>query len=99
MAANTGSYGVEAFGGESPASGPWAWPLRGQCPPTFATVSGDDPIASPRVMERRRDALKQSGIVAEFRRCRYAGHGFGTGEGKDAESWMEQAVRFGEEQS
>ncbi len=105
MAANIGSYGVEAFGGGSiprPATVVMAYTGHGRYtkndPPTFATVSADDPIASPHVMERRTDALKQAGIATEFRLYRHAGHGFGTGEGTDAEGWMEHAVRFWEGQ-
>lgn len=105
MAANLGSYGAAAFGGKDiprPSTVVMAYTGYGRYteadPPTFAVVSADDPIASPRTMERRTDALKQAGITAEFHLYRHAGHGFGTGEGTDAEGWMEHAVHFWEQQ-
>lgn len=105
MAANLGSYGAAAFGGKDmprPSAVVMAYTGYGRYteadPPTFAVVSADDPIASPRMMERRTDALKQAGIRAEFHLYRHAGHGFGTGEGTDAEGWMEHAVHFWEQQ-
>lgn len=105
MAANIGSYGVEAFGkGGIPRPATVVMAYTGHDrytkddPPTFATVSADDPIASPRVMERRIKTLKEAGIAAELRLYRHAGHGFGTGEGTDAEGWMEHAIRFWEQQ-
>lgn len=105
MAANIGSYGAEAFGGGNisrPATVVMAYTGHGRYtkndPPTFATVSADDPIASPHTMERRIEALKQAGIKTEFRLYRHAGHGFGTGAGTDAEGWMEHAIRFWENQ-
>lgn len=103
MAANLGSYGAAAFGGADiprPATVVMAYTGHSQYtkndPPTFATVSADDPIASPRIMEQRIEALKQAGIPTEFRLYQYAGHGFGTGVGTDAEGWMEHAILFWE---
>lgn len=105
MAANLGSYGAAAFGGRDiprPAAVVMAYTGHGRYteadPPTFAVVSADDPIASPRTMERRVDALKRAGITAEFYLYHHAGHGFGTGDGTDAEGWMEYAVHFWEQQ-
>lgn len=105
VAADMGSYGAEAFGGGDiprPAAVVMAYTGHDRStkndPPTFATVSADDPIASPRTMERRIEALKQAGIATEFHRYRHAGHGFGTGAGTDAEGWMEHAIRFWERQ-
>lgn len=106
MAANIGSYGVEAFGGgrlPRPSAVIMAYTGHGrytkQDPPTFATVSVDDPIADPRAVEQRIQALKQAGIATELRLYRHAGHGFGTGAGTDAAGWVEHAVRFWEKQS
>ncbi len=102
-AADLGSYGAAAFGGDSvprPATVVMAYTGHDRYtesdPPTFAVVSEDDPIASPRVMERRIAALNAAGVDAEFHLYRNAGHGFGVGTGTDAEGWMELAVRFWE---
>lgn len=103
MAADLGSYGAAAFGGEyipRPATVVMAYTGHDRYtesdPPTFAVVSEDDPIASPRVMERRIAALNAAGVDTEFHLYRNAGHGFGVGTGTDAEGWMELAVRFWE---
>lgn len=103
MAADLGSYGAAAFGGDSvprPATVVMAYTGHDRYtesdPPTFAVVSEDDPIASPRVMERRIAALNAAGVDTEFHLYHNAGHGFGVGTGTDAEGWMELAVRFWE---
>ncbi|WP_298069083.1 alpha/beta hydrolase [uncultured Mailhella sp.] len=103
MAADLGSYGAAAFGGDSvprPATVVMAYTGHDRYtesdPPTFAVVSEDDPIASPRMMERRIAALNAAGVDTEFHLYRNAGHGFGVGTGTDAEGWMELAVRFWE---
>lgn len=105
MAADMGSYGAAAFGGgpvPRPATVVMAYTGHTRYtenePPTFAVVSVDDPIASPRVMERRIAALKKAGTETEFHLYRHAGHGFGVGNGTDAEGWMDHAVRFWEQQ-
>ena len=103
MAADLGSYGAAAFGGEHvPRPAAVVMGYTGHTrytkndPPTFAVVSLDDPIASPRVMKRRITALNAAGVDTEFHLYRNAGHGFGVGTGSDAEGWMELAVRFWE---
>ena len=103
MAADLGSCGAAAFGGDSvprPATVVMAYTghdrYTASDPPTFAVVSRDDPIASPHVMERRIAALNAAGVDTEFHLYRNAGHGFGVGTGTDAEGWMELAVRFWE---
>jgi len=105
MAADLGSYGAAAFGGKyipRPATVVMGYTRHERYtkndPPTFAMVSQDDPIASPRVMERRIAALNAAGVDTEFHLYRHAGHGFGVGTGTDAEGWMELAVRFWEQQ-
>jgi len=65
-------------------------------PPTFLTVSADDPIASVSVVEKRADNLKKAGVKVEYRRYEHAGHGFGTGVGTDAEGWVDHAMDFWE---
>lgn len=103
MAADLGSYGAAAFGGDRvprPATVVMAYTGHTRYtendPPTCAVVSQDDPIASPHVMERRIAALNAAGVDTEFHLYRNAGHGFGVGTGTDAEGWMELAVRFWE---
>lgn len=105
MAADLASYGAAAFGGEHiprPATVVMGYTGHERYtkndPPTFAVVSQDDPIASPRVMERRIAALNAAGVDTEFHLYRNAGHGFGVGTGTDAEGWMEYAVHFWEQQ-
>ncbi len=63
-------------------------------PPTFITVSGDDPIANASIVDRRVTNLRRVGVKVEYRRFKRAGHGFGTGIGTDAECWVDDAVRF-----
>ncbi len=103
MAADLGSYGAAAFGGghiPRPATVVMGYTGHERYtkndPPTFAVVSRDDPIASPRVMERRIAALNAAGVDTEFHLYRNAGHGFGVGTGTDAEGWVKLALRFWE---
>ncbi|MBT1712361.1 alpha/beta hydrolase [Fulvivirgaceae bacterium PWU5] len=63
-------------------------------PPTFITVSADDPIADISIVERRMENLKKVGVKVEYRRYTNAGHGFGTGIGTDAEGWINHAMNF-----
>ncbi len=65
-------------------------------PPTFITVSSDNPIANVSVVEKRVENLKKVGVKVEYRRYENAGHGFGTGVGTDAEGWIDHAVDFWE---
>lgn len=105
MAADLGSYGSKALGGDDvpkPACVVMAytghdWISRDD-PPTFAVVSKDDPIASACTMNERIKALKRHGTDAEIMIFNHAGHGFGTGEGTDAAGWMSEAVKFWERQ-
>ncbi len=101
MAANVGSRGTEAFGGD-PLPGPCAVvmaytghsPYSRTDPPTFVVVSADDGIVNVPTVDRRVQAMRDAGIDVEYRKYRHAGHGFGLGTGTDAEGWLEQAVRF-----
>ena len=63
-------------------------------PPTFITVSEDDPIAHARDVDKRVDNLKHAGVTVEYHRFKRAGHGFGTGVGTDAEGWIDYATQF-----
>lgn len=101
MAADLGSYGCKALGGDDlpkPAvvimaytSHDW---ITKNDPPTFSVVSEDDPIASVRIMRERTAALQRAGIDAQILVVKHAGHGFGTGEGTDAEGWINLAIDF-----
>ncbi len=105
MAADLGSYGPKALGGDDlpkPACVVMAytghdWISRNE-PPTFAVVSTDDPIASAYVMNERIKALQRHGVDAEILNFNHAGHGFGTGEGTDAVGWMDEAIKFWQRQ-
>jgi len=103
MVAGIGSAGPAAFGGHDlPRPSVVLMAYTGYSafsvddPPTFVTVSEDDPIADVRVVERRVEGMRRAGIEVEYRRYRHAGHGFGLGIGTDAEGWLEHAVRFWE---
>jgi acetyl esterase/lipase len=101
MAANVGSEGTAAFGGD-PLPGPSTVVMAytGHAtysrtdPPTFVVVSADDGIANVPTVDRRVRAMRDLGIDVEYRKYRSAGHGFGLGIGTDAEGWLEHAVRF-----
>lgn len=63
-------------------------------PPTFLTVSANDPIANVSVVDQRVKNLGDVGVEVEYHRYRTAGHGFGLGNGTDAEGWLDHAVEF-----
>ena len=54
-------------------------------------------IANPNTMRRRTEALQAIGIPAEFHLYPNLRHGFGLGIGTSAEGWIDEAVRFWEE--
>jgi acetyl esterase/lipase len=101
MAANLGSYGAAAYGGDDvPKPGVIVMQYTGHSdytandPPTFACIGENDGIASPQTMERRVNALKALGIDAEFHVYPNLGHGFGLGLGTSAEGWWLDALAF-----
>jgi acetyl esterase/lipase len=63
-------------------------------PPTFLTVAENDWIVNASGVERRAQNLRNAGVEVEFNRYDTAGHGFGTGQGTDAEGWMDNAIEF-----
>lgn len=65
-------------------------------PPTFITVSADDSIVNVSAVDRRVMNLRSAGVEVEYRRYKTAGHGFGLGNGTDAEGWLSHAVKFWE---
>ena len=101
MAANIGSHGSAAFGGDDlpgPACVVMAYTAHADRaekePPTFALVGERDGIAPPAVMGHRIAALRAAGTPVEFRVYPGLGHGFGLGIGTDAEGWIASALRF-----
>ena len=101
MAANIGSHGVAAYGGDNlpgPAAVVMAYTAHADRvdvePPTFAVVGERDGIAPRPVMERRIAALRTAGTPVEFRAYKGLGHGFGLGTGTAAEGWTSEAMRF-----
>lgn len=66
-------------------------------PPTFITVSEDDPIVHVPTVDRRVENMRKAGIEVEYHKYKNAGHGFGLGVGTDAEGWIEHAIQFWED--
>lgn len=101
MAADLGSYGPKALGGADlprpcvviTAYTGRDWITRDDSP-TFSVVSEDDPVAPSHIMKERTRMLWEAGIDARIQVYRNVGHGFGTGEGTEAEGWMELALEF-----
>jgi acetyl esterase/lipase len=105
MAANLGSYGAAAFGGDDvPQAGAVIMQYTGHSdytkndPPTYVCVGENDGIASWRSMEQRINALNAAGIDTEFHKYPNLGHGFGLGIGTSAEGWINDAAAFWEKQ-
>lgn len=103
MIAYLSSYGTGVFGGGDhprPAAAVIQYTGHSEYteadPPTYMCVGENDGIASWRVMKSRVDALRASGIDAEFHRYPGLGHGFGLGTGTAAEGWLDDAVAFWE---
>lgn len=101
MVGNIALNGVSALGGEKlpkPATAVIAYTgqssYSADFPPTFLTVAANDGIANVTTVERRVENLKTAGVEVEYNRFKTAGHGFGTGEGTDAEGWMDNAISF-----
>lgn len=99
MVGNIALSGGAAYGGNKlpkPATAVIAY--TGQAaysadfPPTFLTVAANDGIANVKTVERRVANLKAAGVEVVYRRYLTAGHGFGTGQGTDAEGWMAAAI-------
>lgn len=103
MAAWLGSYGTEEFGEKAyPAPGAVIMQYTGlsgtdgQEPPTYACVRTNDGIASYRTMTERIRRIKAQGTDAEIEVFDGLSHGFGLGEGTDADGWLTRAVSFWE---
>lgn len=105
MAANLGSYGSVAYGGDDlPRPGTVVMQYTGHSeytendPPTYVCVGTNDGIANWQTMQRRIQALDAVGIPTEFHAYEGLPHGFGLGTGTIAEGWMNDAVAFWEKQ-
>lgn len=101
MAADIGSYGTAALGGNvdsKPATVVMAYTGRSSYtpndPPTYVIVGENDGIANHNTMKKRVDALSALGIDTKFKLCKNLGHGFGIGIGTTAEGWIDDAVQF-----
>ena len=64
--------------------------------PTYVCVGTNDGIASWRTMQYRLQQLTQMGIPTEFHVYEGLGHGFGIGIGTAAEGWVNDAIKFWE---
>ena len=102
MAAELGSYGAAAYGGDDipkPSTvvmqytGYSGYNPEGE-PATFVCVGDSDGIADWHTMERRVEALNEMGVPTEFHVYDGLGHGFGLGTGTVAEGWFDLAVSF-----
>lgn len=104
MAAWLGSYGTAAFGeADYPKPGAVIMQYTGLSdttggePPTYACVGTSDGIAYYGTMEERIRRIQSQGTNAEIEVFNGLPHGFGLGEGTAAEGWLDNAVRFWEE--
>ena len=59
----------------------------------------NDGIASWRAMQNRLDSLQSLGINTEFHSYERLSHGFGLGTGTVADGWINDAIRFWEDNS
>lgn len=103
MAAWLGSYGPAYFGGDNlPKAGTVVMQYTGLSdyshndPPTYVCVGNRDGIASWHTMKARVEGMSQLGIPTEFHVYDGLPHGFGLGTGTVAEGWIDDAVRFWE---
>ena len=64
--------------------------------PTYVCVGANDGIASWRTMQYRLQQLAEMGIPTEFHVYEGLGHGFGIGIGTAAEGWVNDAIKFWE---
>ena len=66
--------------------------------PTYACCGTSDGIASWHTMQSRLDQLSALGIPTEFHAYNGLPHGFGLGTGTVAEGWINDAIRFWNQQ-
>ena len=104
MAAWLGAYGTSAFGEKQypkPAAVIMQYTglseVTGDEPPTYACVGTSDGIASYRSMERYISRIKNNGTNAKIEVFDGLSHGFGLGQNTVADSWLDRAVMFWED--
>ena len=105
MAAWVGGYGPAYFGGSTQQkAGTVVMQYTGLSEysaddaPTYVCVGDSDGIASWHTMQRRLQGMAALGIPTKFHVYPGLGHGFGLGIGTVAEGWINDAVRFWENQ-
>lgn len=64
--------------------------------PTYSCVGTRDFIADYRIMQNRIDRIKSNGTNAEIEVFKGLPHGFGLGQGTIAEGWIDNSIRFWE---
>ena len=104
MAAWVGSYGTVSFRERilpKPAAVIMQYTglseVTGYEPATYACVGTNDNIAFYRIMEMYIEQLKEYGINAKIDVFPVLKHGFGIGQGTVAEGWINNAVKFWED--
>lgn len=103
MAAWLGNYGTEPFIGKNyprPSAVIMQYTglseVTGNEPPTYNCVGTNDGIASYRTMQNRINKIKENKTDAEIEIFEGLPHGFGLGEGTNAEGWINNAIKFWE---
>lgn len=66
-------------------------------PATYLMHCVDDPIVPFRTSEKMKEELEKNGRPYRLNAVQRGGHGFGLGEGSEAEGWLEDALKFWEE--
>ncbi|MBR1398051.1 MAG: hypothetical protein IJ563_11055 [Selenomonadaceae bacterium] len=105
MAAWLGSFGTDYFG-EKHLPRPSAVIMQytglsevyGNEPPTYNCVGTNDGIAPYQIMQNRIRKIKSNGTDAEIEIFQGLPHGFGLGEGTVSEGWIDNAVKFWQNQ-
>ena len=106
MSAWLGNYGTSYFINESyprPSTVIMQYTglseVTGNEPPTYANVGTSDGIAYYKTMEARINKIKDNGTNAMIEIFNGLPHGFGLGTGTNAEGWINNAIKFWEENS
>ena len=67
--------------------------------PPLLVAGTNDGIANWRTMQNRLKSLQNLGINTEFHSYENLSHGFGLGTGTVADGWINDAIRFWEDNS
>ena len=104
MAAWLGSYGTDYFINKDypkPSTVIMQYTslseVTGNEPATYSVVGTNDGIADYRIMQERTNRIRRNGTDAKIEIFEGLSHGFGLGEGTNAQGWIENAVKFWEE--